>query len=155
MHHKLDVKPIPENESPLFINEPWLTDDTYWDYEKKPESDPDHIRVYIPLDISKESILRRLRSVIARYGEANENNELRFSVDVGLLIHYIEIYDQIWLVRDNDYIADETGMLGGHSRKAKELVREFIHILEKIPDGCAECFPFEEIAELTNEYLSE
>ena len=100
MHHKLDVKPIPENESPLFINEPWLTDDTYWDYEKKPESDPDHIRVYIPLDISKESILRRLRSVIARYGEANENNELRFSVDVGLLIHYIEIYDQIWLVRD-------------------------------------------------------
>lgn len=155
MHHKLDVKPIPENASPLFINEPWLTDDTYWDYEKKPESEPDHIRVYIPLDISKESILRRLRSVIARYGEANENNELRFSVDVGLLIHYIEIYDQIWLVRDNDYIADETGMLGGHSRKAKELVREFIQLLKEIPDGCAECFPFEEIAELTKEYLSE
>ena len=41
----------------------------------------------------------------------------------------------------------------GHSRKAIQLVREFIGILEKIPDGCAELFPFELIDELKEEYL--
>ena len=32
------------------------------------------------------------------------------------------------------------------------LVKEFISALERIPDGCAECFPFEEIEELKREY---
>lgn len=40
------------------------------------------------------------------------------------------------------------------NREAKELVREIITRLEEIPDGCAECFPFEIIDELRQEYLS-
>ena len=42
---------------------------------------------------------------------------------------------------------------GRHSREAVELVREFVAKLESIPDGCAECFPFETIEELRREYL--
>jgi len=41
---------------------------------------------------------------------------------------------------------------GKHSQEAKELVREIITRLEQIPDGCAECFPFEVIDELKQEY---
>lgn len=38
------------------------------------------------------------------------------------------------------------------SQEAKKLVREIINRLEQIPDGCAECFPFEVIDELKQEY---
>jgi len=43
--------------------------------------------------------------------------------------------------------------IGRHSEKAVQLVKEFILILEDIPDGCAECFPFETIDKLKEEYL--
>ena len=51
--------------------------------------------------------------------------------------------------------SDSLGVICGHSRKAIQLVREFVGILEKIPDGCAELFPFELIDELKEEYLTE
>ena len=85
--------------------------------------------------------MRRLNSIIYRYGEANEENEMDFSQDVSMLISQIEIYDQIWYGR---HMPDE----GEHSAKAQNLVREFIERLEEIPDGCAETFPFEMIDEL-------
>ena len=83
---------------------------------------------------------------IARYGEANEDNEMCFSVDVEALISQIEVYDQVWYVR---HMPDE----GEHSQEAKDLVKDFIKRLEEIPDGCAECFPFDTIEELKKEYL--
>ena len=43
---------------------------------------------------------------------------------------------------------------GKYSREAKELVTEIIARLEKIPDGCGECFPFELIDEFKQEYLT-
>lgn len=42
---------------------------------------------------------------------------------------------------------------GNHSREVKALVKEIVTRLEEIPDGCAECFPFELIDELKREYL--
>jgi hypothetical protein len=39
--------------------------------------------------------------------------------------------------------------------EAKELVREFVAMLEEIPDGCAERFPFELIDELKEEFLDD
>ena len=57
-------------------------------------------------------------------------------------------YDQVWYVR---HMPEE----GRHSREAKELVEAFVAILENIPDGCAECFPFETIDELKREYLGQ
>jgi hypothetical protein len=44
---------------------------------------------------------------------------------------------------------------GSHSVEAKELVRAFVAMLEEIPDGCAERFPFELIDELKEEFLDD
>jgi len=154
MSHKLDIKPNPD-ETPLFINDPRFADESISFFGRKEESQPDHIRVYVPLDLSKNDILRRLRCIINKYGAASEDNEMNFSFEVSRLVRQIEVYDQIWLVRDNDYRPDSNGMLGGHSRKAAELVKEFIEELRGIEDDCAECFPFDLIRDLTKEYLTE
>ncbi len=63
-----------------------------------------------------------------------------------ICISQIEIYDQVWYVR---HMPDE----GDHSQEAKDLVKDFVKRLEEIPDGCAECFPFDTIEELKKEYL--
>ena len=149
-HHTLDVYPIPKDKAPLYINEPWLIDCSLLEISNgsaEPEQEEDNIRVYIPLDINKNAILRRLDTMIIHYGEANEKNELDFSIDVDMLVSQIEIYDQIWYVR---HMPEN----GEHSQEAVDLVREFIARLEKIPDGCAEIFPFELIDTLREEYLS-
>ena len=97
-------------------------------------------------NIYSDLILRRLEHVIRRYGEADEENESNFSADVDAIISQIEIYDQVWYVR---HMPEN----GRHSAEAIELVRKFVSRLEEIPDGCAECFPFETIEELKTEYL--
>lgn len=148
-HHRLDPYPIPRGKAPLYINEPWLIDRSIFEYmteeEREPERQKDNIRVYIPLDLNQEAILRRLDEIIFRYGEANERNESEFHAEVEMLISQIEIYDQIWYVR---HMPQE----GNHSREAIGLVKKFIERLEKIPDGCAEIFPFETIDILRTEY---
>lgn len=149
-NHDLDVHPIPKEKQPMYINEPWLIDDTLLEYpiNKEPDDESDNIRIYIPMDLNKESILRRLRNVIAKYGAASEKNESDYSVEVGQIISQIEIYDQIWFVRN-------IPKAGNHSEKAIELVKEFISMLEEIPDECAERFPFDTINELKGEFLRE
>lgn len=62
----------------------------------EPEQQDDYVRIYIPLDINKKAVLRRLQMTNARYGEANEKNESNFRMDVEALISHVEIYDQIW-----------------------------------------------------------
>lgn len=148
-HHSLDPYPIPKEEHPLFINEPWLIDGSIVreiGQNNEPEAEIDNRRIYVPLDLNKSAILRRLSDTIRRYGEANERNELSFLFDVERLLAQVEIYDQIWYIR-------HTPTAGAHSSEAIELVQEFIKQLEGIPDGCAECFPFELIDRLKEEYL--
>jgi hypothetical protein len=149
-HHSLDPYPIPKDKKPLYINEPWLIDKSLLEYphHREPDEKEDNIRIYLPMDLNKDAILRRLDNVIGLYGEAREDNEIEFSIDVGMIISQLEIYDQIWFVR-------HMPKKGEHSREAKELVTEIIARLEEIPDGCAECFPFELINELKEEYLSD
>lgn len=148
MHHTLDVYPIPREKEPMFINEPWLIDKTLLESceEENPDKEKDNIRVYVPLDINHSAILRRLEAVIDRYGEANEENEMNFSIDVEGILSQVEIYDQIWYVREYQ----ETMR---HSQRAVSLIKEIIVLLENIVDGGAECFPFETIEELRKEYL--
>lgn len=100
------------------------------------------------MDLNKVTILRRLDNIIRLYGEAKEDNENEFSIDVGMIISQLEIYDQIWFVRHAPKKEE-------HSREAIELVTEIIARLEGIPDGCVECFPFELIDELKQEYLTD
>ena len=122
-HHDLDIHPIPKEKTPMYINEPWLIDNTLLgiSMNKEPESQPDNIRVYIPLDLNREAILRRLHNVIYRYGGANEKNEIEYSIEVEQIVSQIEIYDQIWCVR-------HMPKSGCHSQEAMELVKEFILI---------------------------
>ncbi|MZQ99690.1 MAG: hypothetical protein GT601_18650 [Acidaminobacter sp.] len=148
-HHQLDYYPISKDKTPLYINEPWLIDESILENlprTREPESQEDNIRVYIPLDLNKKAILRRLKTTITHYGEVNEKNESDFQMDVETLISQVEIYDQVWYVR---HMPAE----GVHSREAIELVKEVISLLEQIPDGCAETFPFEMIDKLKSEYL--
>ena len=149
MHHTLDVYPIPREKEPMFINEPWLIDKTLlesYKEEEYPDKEKDNIRVYVPLDLNHSAILRRLEAVIDRYGEANEENEMDFSIDVEGILSQVEIYDQVWYVREYQ----ETMR---HSQRAVRLIKEIIVRLENIVDGGAECVPFETIEELRKEYL--
>ncbi len=150
-HHDLDIDPIPKESRPLFINEPWLIDRSLqWiqetGYDPTPLSDDDNIRVYLPMDICKSSILRRLADVISHYGPATESNELDFSYDVNSIISQIEIYDQVWFVR-------HCPKHGRHSAEAVDLVKEFVNKLEDIQVHDAELFPYDTIVELKKEYL--
>ena len=141
-HHKLDPYPDPKDKTPIYINEPWVIDKSLLDYSVDYKVDErDNVRVYFPMDLSRDAILRRLNRVIAHYGEANEENESDFYEDVGMIISQIEIYDQIWFVRNMPEV-------GKHSAEAVSLVKDVISALEEIPDGCAECFPFETVEEL-------
>lgn len=146
-HHSLDPYPIPKDKSPLYLNEPWLFDKSGSLQSIKPGDEKDNIRIYVPLDLNREAILKRLDYVINYYGEASENNEFYFRLDVDQIIYQLEIYDQVWFVR---HMPEE----GKHSQEAIALAKEFISRLENIPDACAECFPFETIDELKQEYLS-
>lgn len=147
-HHRLDPYPIPKEKMPMFINEPWLIDRSLLEehLHREPQDKEDNIRIYIPMDLNKEAIMRRLENVVKRYGEASEYNEFEFSRDVDAIIAQIEIYDQIWFVR---HMPPD----GKHSLEAVSLVKEFVACLEEIPDACAERFPFETIEELKREYL--
>ena len=73
---------------------------------------------------------------------------MEIGIDVGMLLSQVEIYDQVWFIR---HMPKE----GKHSQEGMALVREIIIRLEEMPDGCAECFPFEIIDELKQKYLSE
>ena len=102
-HHTLDEFSIPKEKQPIFINEPWLIDRSLdWimetGYTAEPLPDEGNIRVYIPMDISKESILRRLAWIFQKNGAVSFwKNESDFSSDVDRLVSQIEIYNQYWL----------------------------------------------------------
>ena len=98
------------------------------------------------LFVNAESILRRLHYVISRYEVANEQNELDFRQDVLQIYSQIEIYNQIWYVR-NMPKGEEP-----HGAETKQLIKHIVKELETIPDSCSETFPFDVIEELRKEY---
>lgn len=151
--HNLDVYPIPKERQPMYINEPWLADTSLFVWEgrvKEPDKEEDNVRVFVPIDLNTDAILRRLRHTISVYGEATEKNETNYGIAINMLISQVEIYDQIWFVRD--LRSFDKGRLQ-HSERAVELVRQFIEELNAIPVADAECFPYEIIEELKNDYL--
>ena len=120
-HHRLDPYPIPKDKTPLCINEPWLIDKSLLEYppRREPDEKEDNVRIYVPMDLNRAAILRRLDRVIAHNGEATEENEMEFSVDVGMIVSQVEIYDQVWFVR---HVPEK----GEHSNEAKELVGKVV-----------------------------
>ena len=67
MNHRLDPYPIPKDKTPLYINEPWLIDKSLLEHlqHREPEEQPDNIRIYIPMDLNQEAILRQLDCSLA------------------------------------------------------------------------------------------
>ena len=156
-HHPLDVWPLPRELKPMFINEPWLIDESLYfesyaqmQAAREPEDEADNRRVYIPLDLNKAAFLRRLDHVLNKYPEITWRNESNIRTEVWNIISQIEIYDQIWFVREGEYPTDEHGMITGHSQHAREVIKQIIARLEKI-DSC-EDFPYDIIDELKQEY---
>ena len=149
--HEITPYPTPMSKPPLFVNEPQLIDQTLFKYElpsNRPDlEEPDNIRVYIPMDINKQAILRRLDDIIRHYGAATERNEFEFSTDVAGILSQLELYDQILCQR-------QMPPDGRHCEQAASLAADIIARLEAIPDGCAECFPFETMEALQREYFS-
>ena len=106
-HHPLDVWPLPRDQKPMFTNEPWLIDESiYFETAKQmmaardPEDQPDNRRVYIPLDLNKTAFLRRLVYVLSKYPDITWRNESNVRLEVCSILFQIEIYDQLWFVRE-------------------------------------------------------
>lgn len=109
----------------------------------------DNIRVYIPLDLSFDSIIRRRNYIYSVLGKPAEKNEFAFETEVGHIISELEIYDQVWVVREISDIKITGETL--HSKRGMELAEEIVRILEE-HEGNAELFPYETIDELKKEY---
>lgn len=142
MKFNIVKKTVDSVKDVLFVENSYLFEDLYPENIKKTD---DNVRVYVPMDISQDSVIARLRNVIYKYGEANEANEMSFSVDVEQVLFQLDIYDEYWLEHENPSNEE-------HSRHGTELAKKVIQVLEDIPDGCAECFPFETIDQLKHEY---
>lgn len=158
MEHILDVNPIPKDQTPLFINEPWLIDESIYiesmeqaQNAKEPEREVDNRRIYIPLDLNKKAFLRRLEHIIDKYGDVTWRNESNITRDIDKIISQIEIYDKIWFVREGEYPVNDQGLITGHSKHAKEVIAAIITRLEQI-DSC-EDFSYMMIDELKKEYF--
>ena len=149
-HHNLDIYPEPRDKSPLYINEPWIIDETADMRVSVPDPATDNVRVYVPLDLNRETILRRLQYIKSKYGDVDWRNETSISVEVALLIHQIEIYDQVHYVRHMPKVSTHPGEKI-HSVEATSLVKEFIKELEEI-DSSGDTFPYEKIEELRKEF---
>lgn len=147
-YHNLDIKPIPE--SVLYINENLLADISASDIEltseqmRTPDTQDDNVRIYIPLDLNQSAIIRRLMHIFAMLGDVSEKNELHYSREVDRIISQLEIYDQIWFIREGDCEVS-------HSHKATLLAKEIIGILHE-NEGMGELFPYEHIEDLRREY---
>ena len=157
VHHLLDPWPIPKDRG-LYINEPWLLDPSLlgscedketMDRLKQPDASADNVRIYLPMDLNAKAIIRRLDAVIAFFGVATEKNEFDYGDAVDQIIWQLEIYDWVHYLRN---ISSSTQK---HSAEGLALVKTIIERLAKIPDGCAEHFPFELIEELRQDYLKE
>lgn len=142
-HHILEISPVPEKV--LYVNTPELADKTIVDTVLQDDTKhPDNIRVYIPLDINREAILRRIRNVYDRYGSPSWENESEYLSEISGIISQLEIYDQVWIARQGDFG-------NGHSKNATMLADEVLKVLEE-DEGCAELFPYEIIEQLREEY---
>ena len=162
MRHKLDYKPIPEDV--LYINELDLADsvpyETNIEMEKaltgkcKKEGGVlpnDNVRIYVPIDINADAIMRRLHLLFVSMDYPTEDNESAYSFAVRRIISQLEIYDQVCVTRNFENSVQKE--LGGvrHSREGIELARRIVDYLEE-NDGTAELFPWDEIEKLRKEF---
>lgn len=162
MHHKLDVHPIPEEV--FYVNEPGLAIPPF--FETKAENGlaltgktiscggilpDDNVRVYVPMDLNADNILRQLNRLRASLGLPEESNEVSYSLGVAKIIAQLEIYDQIWVARDLAHAVRKENGGVYHSQRGIALAKKIVATLSQL-EGNAECFPFDEIEELNADF---
>ena len=162
MRHKLDIHPVPEEV--LYINELSLAENV--PYETKQDMEKavtgkcvrdsgilpdDNVRIYVPMDLNADIIMWQLYSLFGSLGYPSASNESVYSSAVRKIISQLEIYDQVWSARNvGETVQKEDGGVR-HSRKGIESAGKIVKFLED-NDGSAECFPYDEIEELKNEF---
>ena len=115
----------------------------------------DNIRIYVPLDLNHDSILRKLYHLYDILGEPDDNNEMDFYCGVSRIFEQLDIYNRVWFTRNGS--SREPGLTGidylpyQHSEKGRQLALDIVKVLRE-HEGCAEKFPYDEIAELDKEY---
>ena len=162
MRHKLDLHPVPDqvlyvNELSLAGNVPYETVD---DYEKaltgkrKKEGgilSDDNIRIYVPMDLSADSIMWQLHSLYSLLGFPTENNEFAYCAGVRKVVFQLEIYDQVWTARKAKETVQKESDGERHSLQGIKLAKQIVKYLED-NEGTAELFPYEEIEDLREEF---
>ena len=153
MHHMLDIHPFPKDV--LYINEFELVDVVNnYDSEKKYEKalsgkskkeggvlPDDNVRIYMPVDLNADYIINRLRDVLVSFGSTTEENESALTAEVGRLVSQLEIYDQVWTVRDLKNAYRNTPEGAPHCPQGKELAQKFIDVLME-NEGTGDSFPY-------------
>lgn len=162
MHHKLDIHSVTEdvlcvNELSLVGKVPYETKDTMEKAitgkirSKGGILPDDNVRIYVPMDLNADIIMWQLYSLHGLLGYPTEKNESAYSSGVSKVISQLEIYDQAWAARK----AGETVQNGDggvrHSQQGIELAKQIVKYLE-CNEGDAECFPYDEIEELREEF---
>ena len=162
MHHNLDIYPIPKDV--LYVNElslagkvPYETkDDTAKAITGKKKSEggilpDDNERIYVPMDLNADIIMWQLYSLHGSLGYPTEKNESAYSSGVRKVISQLEIYDQVWVARKvGESVQKENGGVR-HSQQGIELAKQIVKYLE-CNEGDAECFPYDEIEELRENF---
>lgn len=106
----------------------------------------DNIRVYVPVDLSEDAILYRLKEVYQVLGSPTWENESSFSAEFSQILMQLELYDQAWLQK-------EKAGHSPHSAHGLALAQKIKEMLEA-DEGNGECFPYEELEELERTYFS-
>ena len=94
----------------------------------------DNVRIYVPMDLNADIIMWQLYSLHGTLGYPTEKNESAYCSGVGKVISQLEIYDQVWAVRNlEDTVQKEDGGVR-HSHQGIELAKQIVKYLE---DGVA------------------
>lgn len=106
---------------------------------------------YALMHLNADNIVWQLNSLHDALGYPTEDNESAYSFGVRRIISQLEIYDKVWAARNvADSVQKEDGGVR-HSKQGIELVKQIVNYLEDI-EGGAECFPYDEIEELRENF---
>lgn len=104
------------------------------------------------MDLNADKIMWRLYRIYMVLDDPDYHNETEFSTAVGIIVTQLEIYDQVWVARDAAHAVQKSEGGVYHSQKRIELAKKIIEYLEE-NEVCAECFPYETIDKLKDEFI--
>ena len=108
----------------------------------------------VPMDLNMNEIMFRVYRLYSVLGYLTERNESEFSTKMEQIVSQLEIYDQVWTVRDMEHAIQKGHPMVRHSQQGTALARKLIDYMET-HDGCAECYPYDIIKELKSTFWLE